>query len=312
MALSHSWSRRRRPLWRIYSHDQDSSSGRVAGWRHGLSGHPRVSDGAYWRNSLSRGFLLTAFILVNLRISFSGSCGPEGDPSRKLTPAGLDRPSVLLYFFLLPVILMVRHQPGPVISRVFPSRESAHRLRPEVWAARDGACLRQSGGTDASLLSRKRATLERLSRHPKRLKRQFRAGSRTKRTQAIPDGPSCDAEAMRNEPTRPSVRRRRTPPGAREPKRTRAGTTTWPRSSMVWVRSAPRAGPPGKAAAVPSRNQTNPRRTAGTTVCDSCSASCILDPSWASAPWLGGSLLGSRRWGDPISRPTAPRVGPTV
>jgi hypothetical protein len=54
---------------------------------------------------------------------------------------------------------------------------------------------------------------------------------------------------MRKEPTRPPVRRRRRPPGAREPKRTRAGTTTWPRSR--WFGCARRHGP-GLRARLPS------------------------------------------------------------
>jgi hypothetical protein len=200
------------------------------------------------------------FILANLRINFSGSCGPEGDPSRKIMPAGLDRPSVLLYFFLLSVIIMVRHQPGPVISRVFPSRESAHRLRPEVWAARDGACLRQSGDTDASLLSRKRATLERLSRHLKRLKRQFRAGSCTKRTRSEPIRTfmRCRSDAKR---TYASVSSKTADTGGTRAETNPCRYDDAAKKSMVWVRSAARAGPPGKAAAVPSRNQTNPRKT---------------------------------------------------
>jgi hypothetical protein len=68
--------------------------------------------------SLFRGFLLIAFILVNLHISPSGSCGPEGDPSRKNMPAGLDRPSVVVFF---PIVgYNTGSSPaGPVISRDF-------------------------------------------------------------------------------------------------------------------------------------------------------------------------------------------------
>ena len=76
-------------------------------FRHARS-HCFTRDGDSWRNSINFPRIpFTAFIPVNLRGIFRVPCGREGDLCRNTMPAGLDRPSVVVFFPIFGIMISI-------------------------------------------------------------------------------------------------------------------------------------------------------------------------------------------------------------